>query len=149
MRKYVAILLFYILASIVTAKAQTCYVLVRDELNVRGKPSLGSEIHGRLFTGDVVEVTRKYKGWCFLEGLASEEGCGWVSAEYLVSEPVKECYAEPAIVVADGRVAARKSIDGERRSWLQPGEVVYVYGQSDLWSVTDRGYVRTEYLKIQ
>lgn len=149
MRKYVAILLFYLLMSVVTAKADERYVLVRSELNVRGKPSLGSEIHGRLFSGDCVEVSKTYHGWCFLEGLPSEEGCGWVSASYLVKEPVTQYDGIPAIISANGRVAARKSPDGDRKSWLHPGDQVLLYGMSDVWAVTDRGYIKTEYLKFK
>lgn len=149
MRKYLAVFLIYLLISVVTAKAQTCYVLVQDELNVRGKPSLGSEIHGRLFTGDQVEVCKTYKDWCFLEGLPSEEGCGWVSANYLVKEPVTEYTEAIAVIAANGRVAVRKTVDGKRTQWVYPGDAVHVYGMSETWAVTDKGYIKSEYLRIQ
>lgn len=131
------------------ALSETKYVLVQSELNVRARPSLGSSIYGRLFTGDIVQVTKIYRDWCYLEGLPSEEGCGWISAKYIVDEPVTEMNEDPAIIHANGRVAIRDSIDGKRISWAHPGDVVYVYGTSDSWTVTDRGYVKTEYLIFQ
>lgn len=149
MRKYLVIFLMFLCVSVATAKADTRYVLVRSELNVRGKASLGSEIHGRLFAGDRVNVARTYKDWCFLEDLPSEEGCGWVSSTYLVAEPVTQYDGNPAIISANGRVAVRKTINGERTQWVHPGDTVSVYAMSETWSVTDRGYIKTEYLRLK
>ena len=134
------------IVAICVAKAETMYVIVQDELNVRARPSLGSRVHGRLFTGDQVEVVRTYNGWCYLEGLHSEEGVGWISGKYVVSDPVNEMIDTTAVIKASGRVAIRDCVDGKRIAWAQPGDVVTVYGASDSWSVTDRGYVKTEYL---
>ena len=132
-----------------TAFAETKYVLVQSELNVRAKPSLGSHIYGRLFTGDSVNVTRTYRDWCYLEGLPSEEGHGWISSKYIVNDPVTQMYETSAIIHANGRVAIRDSVNGKRISWVNPGDVVYVYGTSESWTVTDRGYVKTKYLIFQ
>lgn len=149
MKKIIALILLLILLpilSIALARAETRYVLVQDELNVRARPSLGSHVHGRLFTGDSVEVSKTYNGWCYLEGLHSEEGVGWVSGKYVVSDPVTEMSDSVAVIQASGRVAIRDCVDGKRIAWAHPGDVVSVYGMSDSWSVTDRGYVKTEYL---
>ena len=148
MKKYVWFLLL-ILGLIGSACAETKYVLVRSELNVRAKPSLGSHIHGRLYTGDSVQVSKTYRGWLFLENLPSEEGCGWISEQYVVNEPVTQMDEVSATICGNGRVAIRNSVNGERTSWGHPGDTVYVYGTSDSWSVTDRGYIKTEYLILQ
>ena len=147
MKKYMALLLILTFVSGI-ALAETKYVLVQSELNVRAKPSLGSHIYGRLFTGDMVNVTRTYRDWCYLENLPSEEGHGWISSKYIVDDPVTQMCETPAVIQANGRVAIRDSVNGKRISWVNPGDIVYVYGTSDLWTVTDRGYVKTEYLNF-
>lgn len=114
MKKVVFFLLF-ILLMFAECKAATKYVLVQSELNVRSRPSLRGEIRGRLYIGDQVEVTKTYHDWAFLEGIPSEEGFGWVSSNYLVDNPVIEMNC-PAVVIANGRVALRKSVNGDRKS---------------------------------
>ena len=136
---FICLLMFLCMYSI--SLADTKYVLVQSELNVRSKPSLGSYIYGRLFTGETVNVTRTYRDWCYLEGLHSDEGNGWVNSKYLVNEPVTQMYDATAIIRANGRVAIRDSVDGKRISWAHPGDVVCVYGTSEFWTVTDKGYV--------
>ena len=145
MKKYIILILTILCISGVSL-ADTKYVLVQSELNVRASPSLGSNIYGRLFTGDVIQVTKTYYGWCFLEGLPSEEGCGWVSSKYIVDETVTQMDNVPAVIHANGRVAIRDSVNGKRISWAHSGDVLYVYGTSDSWTVTDKGYVKTQYL---
>ena len=49
-------------------------------------------------------------------------------------------------IVAEGRVAARKWIEGPVARWIQPGETVTVFWMSSEWAVTDRGYIRSEYI---
>ena len=148
MKKCATLLLLFV-CIFSTALAETKYVLVQSELNVRARPSLGSNIYGRLFTGDAVQVARTYRDWCYLEGLPSEEGHGWVNSKYLVDEPVAQMYDATATIHANGRVAIRDSVNGKRISWAHPGDVVCVYGTSDVWTVTDRGYVKTEYLMFE
>lgn len=148
MKKYILLLLIMVCVS-TTAFSETKYVLVQSELNVRAKPSLGSAIYGRLFTGDSVNVTRTYRDWCYLEGIPSEEGHGWISSKYIIDDPVTQMCETLAVIQANGRVAIRDSVNGKRISWANPGDVVYVYGTSESWTVTDRGYIKTEYLKFQ
>ena len=145
MKKCIA-LIFVLVCICNTAFASTKYVLVQTELNVRSNPSLGSHIYGRLFTGDAVQVVKTYHEWCYLEGLYSEEGCGWISSKYIVNDPVTQMDNAPAVVHSNGRVAIRDSVDGKRISWANSGDVVYVYGTSDSWTVTNRGYIKTQYL---
>ena len=148
MKKCIIILLILMCISNVSL-ADTKYVIVQTELNVRSSPSLGSHIYGRLFTGDTVQVTKTYYGWSYLEGLNSEEGCGWISSKYIVDDPVIHMDNVPAVVHANGRVAIRDSVDGKRISWVHSGDVLYVCGTSDSWTVTNRGYIKTQYLKFK
>lgn len=147
--KKVALISFVLMCLSTASIADTRYILVQSELNVRSRPSLGSTVFGRLFTGDSVQVTKKYHEWLYLEGLPSEEGHGWVSSSYVVSDPVTQMDGEPAIIDANGRVAVRNSVDGKRIAWVYPGDVVHVYGISDSWTVTDRGYIKTEFLNLK
>lgn len=146
MKKGIFLLLFVLLLW-ADSKADTKYVLVQSELNVRSRPSLGGEVHGRLYAGDRVEVEKTYHDWSFLTDIPSEETCGWVSSNYLVSSPVTEMNCQ-ATINANGRVALRKSVNGDRKSWAHPGDILTVYGKSDTWSVTNRGYIKTEFLSF-
>ena len=72
---------------------------------------------------------------------------GWVSLRYIVFDEPEWKAAEEKEICADGRVACRKWIDGDRIGWLKPGAKVQVFYESREWCYTNRGYVRTEYLK--
>ena len=50
------------------------------------------------------------------------------------------------VITGKGRVAARKTIDGQRRKWLKPGDIVTVYRISDEWAITSAGFVRSDYI---
>ena len=112
--KKAALISFILMCLSAVSLADTRYILVRSELNVRSRPSLGSTVFGRLFTGDSVQVTKKYHEWLYLEGLPSEEGHGWVSSSYVVSDPVTQMDGEPAIIDANGRVAVRNSVEDRK-----------------------------------
>ena len=78
-----------------------------------------------------------------------EDGCGWVHAGYLVREAPEapEEGKEWYVVAANGRVAARRYVNGSRRAWLRPGRRVKVYVMTAEWALTSQGFVRTEYLE--
>ena len=50
-------------------------------------------------------------------------------------------------VWSQGRVACRKWIGGPVRGWVYDGDTVLVYWKSKEWSVTDHGYIKSEYLE--
>lgn len=126
------------------------FVTVRSSAGLRG----GSI--GRLYLGDSVQVDSvkrdsSGRNWWHCTGLACESEAGYVCMDYLTDG---DCtlygqHGTPAAVTANGRVAARKSVGGERKSWLKPGASVTVYAVCGDWAVTNRGYVRREYLSIQ
>ena len=123
-------------------------------VNIREKPSTGSSVIGWLDSGDAMTTDWETKGeWLHIVDAPLERDEGWVSSRYLVyDEPVFTAGAE-AIVVADGRVAIRQYIDGPRvtgkAGWAKPGETLQVFWWSREWSLTNRGYIQSQYLYLE
>ena len=117
-------------------------------LNARSRPNKRGSVIGYFMCGDSVTVDEHEKnGYCHCPELLFEASEGWVAKGYLVEdEPIVE--EVNATVVASGRVACRNKVGGKRIRWLKPGTVVTVYAYSKEWCVTNRGYIRTEYLEI-
>lgn len=117
-----------------------------DYVNARRKASTRSESLGRLEAGYPLRLTGKTKnGFAQVTGLSLEETEGWVYAGYIVfDEPV--WIGKTMTIRANGRVAARKCADGERRCWVTDGSTVTVYWMAGEWSVTSKGFIRTEYI---
>ena len=118
-----------------------------DYVNVRSKPGkTGTEI-GRLDPGDMVLLDGQEKnGYMHCVNLSFEEETGWVFAGYIVyDEPV---YVDAEYtVVSNGMLTARKYVDGRRTGRLKPMTIVTVYYWSEEWCVTNKGYLRSEYLE--
>ena len=142
------ILIFFAVLFVGTAFAETepVWILCQPDsyVNIREKPSGRSNSVGYAECGDVFETDGKTKGG-FLHVIAAiEAGEGWISLGYVVYEqPVYVGYK--MIVNSKGRVNARKTIDGKRRCWVYPGDIVTVYWMAD-WAVTNRGFIKSEYL---
>ena len=120
-----------------------------DYLNIRPFPSTKHEATGWLEAGDMVYMDgRKKNGFVHCIGLSTEAGEGWVYAGYLVSEK-PELVNSKAVIVSKGRLAARKYVNGKRTRWLKPMAKVTVYYRTDEWSLTNCGYVRSEYLELE
>jgi len=85
-------------------------------------------------------------GFLYVFDLAAEVSDGWISTRYIVEEEPKDISTEMEIR-AEGRVACRKWIDGKVIKWYRNGDRVYVHWMADGWAVTDRGYIRYEYLE--
>lgn len=140
----------FILASQTFAKADGYFILCNpgSYLNARSKPNKHSSLIGYLYCGDYVETDGQEKGeYIHCTNLTFETDEGWIYAGYLVDEE-PEIREFTATVVASGRVACRNNVGGKRIRWLKPGTVVTVYAYSEEWCVTNRGYIRTEYLEI-
>ena len=117
-------------------------------LNARLSPSKHGSLVGYFMCGDSVTIDGRQKnGFLHCPELFFEANEGWIAKGYLVEdEPVIE--QTLATVVASGRVACRNKVGGRRIRWLKPGTMVTVYAYSEEWCVTNRGYIRTEYLEI-
>ena len=114
-------------------------------VNIRAKPSTRSSAEGYLMCGDKVQFTGKTENG-FLHCICSNElGEGWVYCGYVVlDEPIE--VNEKRLIEANGRVACRRTITGNRRCWVVNGSEVNVYWESDEWSVTDKGFIMTEFI---
>lgn len=130
---------------------QTAWILCQpnDWVNARAKASTRSQSEGRFETGDVITLDGKEKnGFVHVVDVSFEVSECWVYAGYV-------SYAEPvvvnkrAVISSSQRVRARKTIDGKRRRWLEGGTSVYVYYIAGDWSVTNEGFVKTEYLRFE
>lgn len=152
MKKVLCILLaFLVLAG--SAAAETAWVMLGpdDYVNVRIKPAKKSTITGYIDTGDAFETDGLSRNG-FLQVLGvGENGEGWVFSGYVTDEkpePVNDRY----VCVARNRVACRRWIDGPRirgkAGWLYNGSTVKVYYRTSEWSVTNRGYIRSEWLEV-
>lgn len=118
-------------------------------VNVRTAPSKHSSEIGRLECGDIAYTDGKIKnGYIHLINLSLEENEGWIKKGYIVyDEPYKPAIYETR-VESKGRVAARKTIKGNRRCWLKDGQSIKVYMASAEWCVTNKGFVKTQFIDL-
>ena len=133
------------------AKAEDgiCWVLCEKNsyVNVREKPRRNSEIVATAYCGLKVKTDGKTRsGYIHLIDMAAEETTGWINAAYIVDEEpqVIDCALR---IRAQGRVACRKMPGGKVIGWVHDGDVVTVYCVAGGWAVTDRGYIRTEFIE--
>lgn len=131
---------------------EVMYAICRDgSVNVRAQPTSKARVEGYLeFGWDVTVTDSKVDGtgtlWYKIVG-TTELGYGWVCSQYLIrSKP--ENVSWEATICANGRVAAHKRVNGARKCWVSPGAKVQVKIFSEDWCLTDKGYVKTEYLQI-
>lgn len=129
---------------------ETWYVLCTPtgEVNIRSNPSTDADTEGWITCGESVQVTGKRNRWACCINLQRESTTGWVHAGYLVDGEIT-LYTEPVtmVVSSNGRVAARRSVEGERRKWLRPLDQVVVYATGGGWACTDAGYIQSKYIK--
>lgn len=122
----------------------------RGSVNVRSKPDVSGEKTGRLYLGDriVIDGATSRATWVHSSDMPTDEGRGWISGQFVTTEPVELMHGTMR-VTASGRVAAWESMTCRARSaWLRPGETVEVYATSGEWAVTEKGFVRLEYLTL-
>ena len=124
-----------------------CWVLCQPEdyVNIRATASRHGEVCGYATSGMRFETDWVEKnGFLHLVGV-TEYGEGWVSEGYVVfTEP--KAVDRQMTITGKGRVAARKTIEGQRRKWLKPGETVTVYMMDSEWAVTSAGLVQSRFL---
>ena len=146
-----AMLVFLLLGSISANNARAdgngYFILCRpgSVVNVRKKPNKSASVTAWVECGQELTVDGEKNGFIHVTGLASEEPDGWIFAGYVVDE-------EPRIgtykaEVYDGKVIARKSVNGKRLRVLKEGTIVTVYAQTHRWAVTSRGFIMTDWLK--
>lgn len=117
-------------------------------LNIRTEPKKGANICGWLFLGDMAETDGKVKdGYIHIVNAGTESGDGWVAARYMTEIPPK-VRTVTGYIEGRSRVAVRNQPGGKRIRWMKPGDTVTVYCYGSEWTVTDRGFIRSEYVAI-
>lgn len=151
LKRFVALLVALVLLASVASAEIYVYVLCNPSswVNIHSKPSKRSETIAYAFTGDKLYSDCEYKnGYIHVIDLASETTEGWVSEAYIVyDEPTVYDDYEVFTVCVRGRVAVRKTVDGQRSRWLKNGAKIKVYAISNEWAVTNYGFVMTEFLE--
>ena len=151
MKKLCAVLMLVVLLFGIAVADDTYYVLCDPEsfVYIREFPKKNSREWGFLYYGDSVEVDgKKRNGYWHVDGVNTETGDGWVKGLFLDDNEPILMSAHEYIVVSCGRLAARNGVNGKRHGWLKPGTKVKVYGMSEEWAVTNKGYVKAEYLEV-
>jgi len=146
----VVILVFMWIGSVVRAEREpeARWVFCNDALLVREGPKKTFTATGELEPGTQVWTDGKVcNGYCHLVNLANESGDGWVRNIYLTDEEPEKVSAE-ATVISKGRLAARRTVNGERKAWLKPLSTITVYWITSEWAVTNKGYVMSKYLEF-
>lgn len=145
MRRFIALLLALLIIS-TAAVADTVYVLCQPDsfVYVRQFPKRGAQVAGYVELGDSLE-TDGVKRNGFLQVYGFEPGVAWINAGFVTDCPVT-VETVKGEVVSKGRVACRRSIKGTRRKWLKNGTELTIYARSAEWSITNQGFIQTQYL---
>lgn len=152
MRRLIALLLLIIaMAAAFNGLCEDSLVFIlcdpKTPVNVRISPKTGAtKITGRMDFGDWVETDGKKKNG-FLHVYAGDAGEGWIHTGYIVEDQPQRVTAR-ASISANGRVKGYHRIGSKKFRWLNIGDEVRVYGMSDDWAFTNKGYVRTKYLEV-
>lgn len=149
MKKF-ALLLLAILLACSSAVADTVWVLCQPDsyVNVRSTANKKHAASGYMECGWSASTNGKTSnGYLYLDKVPNEDGYGWINKGFIVySEPV--IYTFKTNIYSKGRVACRRSIGGNRRCWAHEGDAVTVHAVSEEWSVTDKGFIKTQYLGV-
>jgi len=133
------------------AEQEEVWVLCNPDsfVNVRTKPSTRSMILGSAYCGDRIVIDGKTKnGYIHCIDLSLEMSEGWIHSGYIVYDKPDCSKILQCSIQSDGRVAARKTIDGKRNKWVKKNSTVTVYAVSAEWCVTNKGFIKTEYINL-
>ena len=149
----VAISMIFIAVLMSSSSAETISVWVmcqpKDYINVRESPSRKSSIAGRFDPGDELSTDGKTKNNYLHINTSLEDKDAWIHSGYVVYDEPVFLGGRLATVVSNGRLAARKYIGGKVRKWLYNGDELKVYYMSEEWSVTNKGFVKTQYIELE
>ena len=131
------------------------YVLCSPTSGVylRTRPDKNAPSAGYAEAGFALKTDGKIRnGWYHLIDVPGEYSECWIYCGYIsTTEPewLKGC---PAMVIGEGRVACRKWCQGKQyeghAAWVRPGDEVQVFYRTPEWCVTNRGFIRTEFLEV-
>ena len=137
--------------SISYADTSTVYALCRpgDYVHARKLPSRNSTSLGRFETGDEIQTDGKTKdGFVHVVNAPFEEKDCWVYCGYIVFDRPEKMFGRTATVVCNGNLLVRQCIDGKVVKKLKNGTELQIFYWSGEWVVTNRGYVRTEFIEL-
>lgn len=124
------------------------WIMCDSYVNIRETPRKNGNELGRLDAGDRIRTDDKVRnGYLHIIDAGTETGDGWVYAGYVI-------YDEPErkdalmVITGNGRVNARRWVDGPKKARLKPGTVVTVKWLGYDWALTNRGYIRSEYIGV-
>lgn len=147
----IILLLLVMICYFAGAEDETKYILCNPKptshVAIRRSPKHKAEEIGRLDCGDWFITDGKTRnGYLHLIGL-TEYGEGWVHMGYVVDDKpvIEKCNGT---ISASGRVKARKHINGTKNCWLAVGDDIRVFARSEEWAVTNKGFIRTEFLEV-
>lgn len=149
---YAAIMLI-VAISVVCVKAMEpalteAWILCQPDsyVNIRARASSKSQAEGYLLSGDRIWLDGETDdGYAHIDMASTERGEGWVHAGYIVFNKPQDINRQ-CVIRTNGRVACRRTIDGHRRCWVIDGSTVYVYKIAGEWAVTDKGFIKSEYI---
>ena len=147
----VAVASYAIATEVNRVHAETVYatqwIICKDYVIIRNWPSRGATEGGQLDPGDEIEIDGKTKdGFAHIVSPVD----GWVWAGNIVSSQPEKVDCK-AYVTANKRLYCRRWVDGptvESKPYLINGSEVRVYWMNDEWAVTNRGYVKSEWLEM-
>lgn len=150
MRKMMLCIILLILTfSLTFAEADTVWAMCQPDsyVNIRSKPNSRSRIEGYALCGYDLETDGKTKNGFLHVYTTIEAGEGWIANGYVVWDEPKEMNKWHSIR-SPYRVAIRRTIGGKVRTWGHDCDSVKVYWASNEWAVTNRGFVKTEFLEV-
>ena len=144
------IILIVLLVSGASAEKHTeAWVMCQpdSEVCVRAFPKRSAEEVGRVFPGQHIDLSGKKRGRWYHCYITCEAGEGWIRGDFLsFYEPMDYGQEGKTFLTTNGKLYARRSIGGNKRTTLKKGEAVQVFLMADEWSVTDKGYIMTRFL---
>lgn len=133
------------------AEDKPCWILCQPDswVYARTSPKKKSMELGRLECGEMIYTDGVIKnGFIHVYDLNFESSEGWVSKGYVIyDEPYKPCFPDTQIK-SNGRVSARRTINGKRRCWVKDGQSIRVYMASAEWCVTNKGFIQTKFIEL-
>lgn len=119
-----------------------------SRVNIRARPGFDGDVAGYAYPMDRLTCDGVTKdGWAHVVNPPCDAADGYVYVGYLTVEEPEDCQGRMMRVEADGRVAVRSHMCGERVMWVHPGAEVEVYQMAEEWAVTSLGFIRSKYLE--
>ena len=130
----------------------TCWIMCKpgSRVEIRATPDKGGISEGWLDCGDSFETDAETKnGWIHCYGVGDAEE-GWIYLGYVTTQKPEEI-GERYVCVANYRAACRKWMAGpqiESAPWIYNGQYCQVLVSDGEWAITNRGYIRAEWLEV-